>query len=141
MEREGRSSNTEEIIGSGRNMRGYVLAYSRLKRENICQLWLLNRLDLNFCVRRTRLRVRRLGRAAGTIGRTNGRRRRRKSTLQFLHSHRPGKHGAAWTPQEPPAENSPKTNRFRITHNARERGRDIFSTTKHSSTRILNDPN
>ena len=29
----------------------YVLTDSRLKRENICQLLVLNRGDLNFCVR------------------------------------------------------------------------------------------
>ena len=34
-------------------MRGYILTYSKFYRENICQLWILNRVDLNFCVRST----------------------------------------------------------------------------------------
>ena len=32
------------------SMHGYILTYFRLYRENICQLWVLNRGDLNFCV-------------------------------------------------------------------------------------------
>ena len=34
-------------------MRGYILTYSRFKRENVCQLWVLDRTDVNFCVRST----------------------------------------------------------------------------------------
>ena len=32
-------------------MLGYILTYSKLQMENICQLLVLNRRDLNFCVR------------------------------------------------------------------------------------------
>ena len=31
----------------------YVATYSKFYRENICQLGILNRVDLNFCVRST----------------------------------------------------------------------------------------
>ena len=44
----------EEI--PGRSMYGRILTNSRLQRENFSQLWVLNRGDLNFCVRSTPLR-------------------------------------------------------------------------------------
>ena len=34
-------------------MRGYILTYCRFQRENVYQLWVLNRGDLNFSVRST----------------------------------------------------------------------------------------
>ena len=54
---EGRNLDMEEIPENGQSMRGCALTYSRLKMENICQLWVLKRRDLNFCVRSTPLRV------------------------------------------------------------------------------------
>ena len=54
--REGRNSDREEVPGSGRSMRGYILTDSRLSKKSICQLWVLNGRGLNFCVRNTPLR-------------------------------------------------------------------------------------
>ena len=37
----------ECILGSSQSMRGYILTCSGLQRENISQLWVLNRGDLS----------------------------------------------------------------------------------------------
>ena len=50
MDREGRNIGKQEVSGSGQSMRSYILTYSRLQRQIICQLWALNGGDLNFCV-------------------------------------------------------------------------------------------
>ena len=47
----------EELPGSRGSMRGYILTYSRLLRENICQLWVLNRGGFNFCICSSLLQV------------------------------------------------------------------------------------
>jgi len=58
MDREGEKYK-EEIPGSGRSMRRYILTYFRLYRENVkfCQLWDLYRSDPNFYIGCTPLRV------------------------------------------------------------------------------------
>ena len=43
------------IHGSGKSMRGYILTYSWLEREKICQLWDLTTGDPHFCIHSTPL--------------------------------------------------------------------------------------
>ena len=57
MNRERRHWDSEEIPDSVGSMRGYILIIIFYGlRENTCQPWFLNRVDLNFCVHSTTLR-------------------------------------------------------------------------------------
>ena len=50
MDWKARNWDKEEIPGSKQSTHGCILTHSRLKCENICQLLVLNRRDLNFWV-------------------------------------------------------------------------------------------
>ena len=39
MDQESRELDKKAIHGSGKSIRGYILTYVWLERENICQLW------------------------------------------------------------------------------------------------------